>query len=307
MCYFVTLCLLCFLCLCFLCLLCLLCLFEKGYKNTISSLKSLFLSRVVGKMHGLCKIGSGRDAIVYQSEDSSVAFKKGDKFAVNLREFTFGVLANLLLPKNTPKVLELFCHEDGDNVISMEKIEGISGSDVHHDVASVTGVLAIYYSLMKKNVYQNDLKGANSIWNDRGIFLFDFGIASTLCTDSDCSHLVSMASLFIQSILFPADNSPTWFSRQTSVLLRTRYITWIIGGTTRWLRHLFDDNSLQLHVNLRNVCINVPRIMASLRLYNTGTVASAVPPPLVRNNSSRGCGLKLKERHSRLSRRVCFD
>ena len=279
----------------------------KAYKSTISSLKSLFLSAVVGNMHGFCQIGSGKDAVVYQSEDSTVAYKKGDGFTVNMREFTFGVLANLLLPHNTPRVFDFFCHEDGDNVISMEKIGGILGSDVHHDVASVTGVLAIYYSLMKKSVYQNDLKGANSIWNDQGIFIFDFGIATTLCTDSDCNHLVSMASLFIQSILFPADDSQTWFSRQTSVSLRTRYIIWIIGGTTRWIRHLFSDDSLQLHVNLRNVLINVPRIMASLRSYNTGTVASAVAPSFIRKKPSRSGGYDLVEKKSRLSRRVCFD
>lgn len=274
---------------------------------------SFFSIIVTSKMNAFAQIGFGKDAVVYQSPDPKIALKKGDGFSVNLREFTFGVLANLLLPKNTPKNHEFYSHEDGDNVISMERIDGPTGVFIHHDVASVASVLTIYYCLMKKNVFQNDLKATNCIFNPNGIYLLDFGIASTSSQETQSEHMVSMASLFIQSILFPADDSSTWFSRQSSISLRTRYVIWIIGGTARWLRQLLGVDFLQLHVNLKNENIDITKVVSSLNGFNSGRLISSLPPPLIRGratNSSKFCRSifeKKSEKKIGLSRRVCFQ
>ena len=237
-------------------------------------------------MHAFSEIGYGKDAIVYQSQDPSVVLKKGSKFSVNQQEYSFGVLANLCLPQNTPKNFEFYTHEDGDKIISMEKIDGPTGAFLHHDVDSVTRVLFLYYSLMKKNIFQNDLKASNCIFSPNGIYLIDFGIATDSIKDSVCDHMVSMASLFIQSILFPVDGSATWFSQQSSISLRTRFVNWIIGGTTRWLRKLFDNAFIKLHVNLENIRIDVAKILSYVHSYNNGRIISALPPAISRRKAT---------------------
>lgn len=242
-------------------------------------------------MHAFSEIGSGKDAIVYQSPDPSVVLKKGSAFSIKQEEYSFGVLANLCLPNNTPRNFEFYTHEDGDRIISMQKIEGPTGAFIHHDVDSVTRVLFLYYSLMKNNIFQNDLKASNCIFNHgmngmNGIYLIDFGIATASSEDSDCDHMVSMASLFIQSILFPVDGSTNWFSQQSSISLRTRFVNWIIGGTTRWLRKLFDNPFIKLHVNLENIRIDVAKILSYVHSYNNGRVISALPPAISRRKAT---------------------
>ena len=234
------------------------------------------------------KIGSGRDAEVFVDCGApDVIFKKGDGNSVSRLEFDLGEAANRICPFNCPRVFDFFLHQDGDSVISQERIYGATLDASLPSISDLCQIIDVYWLLMQGGVHQNDLKAANVIRSTDGHFyIIDFGIAS-LPTNNAAEHLCSMASLLLQSILFSADGIQSYFSLLRRSVIRTRYIESIIYGTVNYLRCKFNNKLLKLTVDLRNDRILETRVTRFLQDYNNGRVIANVAPEAPRCKKAR--------------------
>lgn len=234
------------------------------------------------------RIGSGRDAEVFADCNApGVIFKKGDGNSVSRLEFDLGQAANRICPFNCPRVFDFFQHQDGDSVISQERINGSTLDASLPSISDLREIIDVYWLLMQGGVHQNDLKAANVIRSTDGHFyIIDFGI-STLSTGNSAEHLCAMASLLLQSIFFPADNIQSHFSRLRRSVIRTRYIESIIYGTVNYLRFKLNNNLLKVFVNLRNDRILETRLAKFMQKYNDGRVIANVAPEAPRCKKSR--------------------
>jgi serine/threonine protein kinase len=236
-----------------------------------------------------CKrIGSGRDAEVFVDCNApDVIFKKGDGNSVSKLEFDLGEAANRICPYNCPRVFDFFQHQDGDSVISQERIYGSTLNASLPSISDLCQIIDVYWLLMQGGVYQNDLKAANVIRSTDGHFyIIDFGI-STTSTEDSVEHLCTMASLLLQSILFSADGIQSHFSVLQRSEIRTRYIESIIYGTVAYLRTKLNDNFLKVFVNLRNDRILETRLTRFMQDYNNGRVIANVAPEAPRCKKAR--------------------
>jgi len=236
-------------------------------------------------------IGSGRDANVYSSaplNSSAVVYKKGD---VTLAEYILGIAANVLCPRACPRVFDFFKHSDGDSVISQIYIVGKTADLLILGIPDIVSLLDTYYKLAIGGVFHNDLQATNCICDNDGNFhLIDFGIASTSMFPDDLSqHMCLMASLLLQSLLFPSSGKKTAFSSWclSTPSLRTRYINHLIFGAVRWLRVQFNDNSLLVTVNVRDERVISWQLRSFFTGKNSGLIVSAAPPATPRRIPTR--------------------